>query len=374
MECTVSVGVPPMNYAHSGDVSAKEMDSGTPIDAVKRRWPTPSITKHLCVDLEAARRHLHFLDPEESRHTFQVAPDVDGAPRRIFHGPLDALAPHLVSANEAGAGVFVMVNAGDLQGRKRENVVRVRFVFVDLDGAPMPEPERHQAHGVVYSSPGRVHLYWRVTGVALEHFRPVQVGMGRFFGGDTSVCDPPRVLRLAGFLHRKRAPHRVTAWWLDHAAQPLTLADLCALFPPVGDELRKAQEAQDRLSIRPTNPPRPIRPAKAPPSFAERLLKVVERKAAGIVTTGRHELIVWTARACLDNGLSESEAEALTLRARDLLPARANGPLPDTEVVEAVAWAYANLSPGEPWGRPRPRTGASAIVPPRLAAAAARCS
>jgi hypothetical protein len=320
------------------------------------------------VDLEAAARHLRFLDPHEPRHTYQVAPDVDGAPRRVYHGPLAAVARHLIRANEAGAGVYVMANAGDLLGRKRENVTRVRFGFVDLDGGPLPEPDDHEAHAIIWTSPGKAHLYWRVDGVPVELFRPMQLGLARTFSGDESVVDPPRVLRLAGFLHRKREPFLVTAWWLDHDAPAYSLDELRRRFPLVDVEIRHAQEAARRKAEQ-ARAPRPTPSPATAATFPEKLLEVVERKAAGIMSTGRHELLTWTARTCLDNGLSRGEAERLTLQARDRLPARDRGPVPDDEVVDVVAWAYANLQPGEPWREPTPATtAASAIIPPRLAA------
>jgi hypothetical protein len=320
------------------------------------------------VDLDAAARHLRFLDPHEPRHTYQVAPDVDGAPRRIYHGPLAAVSRHLTRANEEGAGIFVMANAGDLLGRKRENVTRIRFGFVDLDGAPLPDPDDHEAHAIIWTSPRKAHLYWRVDGVPVELFRPMQLGLARTFGGDESVVDPPRVLRLAGFLHRKREPFLVTAWWLDHDAPPYSLDELRRRFPLVDVEIRHAQEAARRKAEQ-ARAPRPTPSPAAAETFPEKLLEVVERKAAGIMSTGRHELLTWTARTCLDNGLSRGEAERLTLQARDRLPARDRGPVPDDEVVDVVAWAYANLQPGEPWGKPTAApTAASAIIPPRLAA------
>ena len=319
------------------------------------------------VDLEAAARHLRFLDRHEPRHTYQVAPDVDGAPRRIYYGPLAAVARHLIRANEEGAGVFIMVNAGNLRGRKRENVTRVRFGFVDLDGAALPEPDDHEAHAIIWTSPRKAHLYWRVEGVPIELFRPMQLGLARTFGGDESVVDPPRVLRLAGFLHRKREPFLVNAWWLDHDSPAYTLDELRRRFPLVDAEIRHAVEAARRKAEQ-ARAPRPKPSPSAAATFPEKLLEVVERKAAGITTTGRHELLTWTARTCLDNGLSEREAELLTLQARDRLPARDRGPVPDDEVVDVVAWAYANLQPGEPWGKPaQAPSSAAAIIPPRLA-------
>ncbi len=81
---------------------------------------------------------------------------------------------------KAGCGVYVMVNKGDGKGRKRRNVVRVRALFIDLDGAdPTPAITALKPHIVVESSPGRYHLYWRVSDCSLEQFKPLQQAIAR---------------------------------------------------------------------------------------------------------------------------------------------------------------------------------------------------
>ena len=57
----------------------------------------------------------------------------------MLHGTIGQLALELARLNDAGAGIFVMVNVGDGRGRKTENVIRVRAVFADFDGTPLPE-------------------------------------------------------------------------------------------------------------------------------------------------------------------------------------------------------------------------------------------
>lgn len=80
---------------------------------------------------------------------------------KVLHGSLDKHTHTLESLNERGAGVFVMVNAGDLKGRKTQNVQRVRAVFVDLDGSPLAPVKEGPLvpHVLVESSPGRYHAY-----------------------------------------------------------------------------------------------------------------------------------------------------------------------------------------------------------------------
>src|SRR5208283_4699107 len=114
----------------------------------------------------------------------------------------------LTRLNGQGAGIFIMVNAGDLKGRTQENVVSVRAVFVDLDGSPL-QPVKDapfKPHIVVESSPGRYHAYWMVSDCPLEQFTLIQKALARKFNGDPKVNDLCRVLRLPGFYHRKAEP------------------------------------------------------------------------------------------------------------------------------------------------------------------------
>jgi hypothetical protein len=86
----------------------------------------------------------------------------------------------------------------------------VRAVFVDLDSAPLdpvlaadvPKP-----HIVAETSPNRWHCYWRVIeDMPLRNFAALQKGLIARFDGDKAVIDLSRVMRIPGFVHRKRDP------------------------------------------------------------------------------------------------------------------------------------------------------------------------
>ncbi|MFK2905676.1 primase C-terminal domain-containing protein [Dyella ginsengisoli] len=166
------------------------------------KWASPAI------DLETARAFLSALG---SRFTFQTLDD-SGRKRkhliRVFHGDLNKHGAALSRLNQQGAGVFVMVNAGDGTARKASNVQAIRAVFADLDGSPLAPVRATELtpHIVVESSPGRWHAYWLADGVPLEQFKPMQQAIASRFASDPTVCDLPRVMRLPGFLHNKSAP------------------------------------------------------------------------------------------------------------------------------------------------------------------------
>lgn len=167
------------------------------------------------VDLEMAARFLGLLD-NVSVFTFQTFADSDTTPAAtrpcVLHGSLDEYAEQLTNLNDRGAGIFVMVNAGDgvpkagaKTCRTTANVQRVRAVFVDLDGAPItPVLESAlQPDWVVHSSPRRWHAYWKVGDCPLDRFASIQTALAARFNGDDKVTDLPRVMRIPGFLHRK---------------------------------------------------------------------------------------------------------------------------------------------------------------------------
>jgi hypothetical protein len=144
-------------------------------------------------DLPQATRFLSCLDPD-GLFTFQTIPNSNAGPRpTVMHGSFDQHAEWLTGQNDQGAGIFVMVNAGDgvlHEGSKTcrtaANVTRIRALFVDLDGAPIgpvlgssPPPD-----WVVQSSPNRWHAYWTVDNCPLDLFGPVQSALAERFSGD----------------------------------------------------------------------------------------------------------------------------------------------------------------------------------------------
>ena len=179
-----------------------------------------------------AEDFLTLLDDSAENFTFQTfddAPAKRPGLARVLHGTIEKLGPVLTSLNDAGAGIFVMVNVGDGRGRKTENVTGVRAVFADFDGTPLPESWPLEPHIVVESSPGRFHAYWIASGVELGEFKRLQEAIAARFGSDPSVNDLPRVMRLPGFIHRKGVPFR-SRIVRECPAQPYMRDQLVAAF------------------------------------------------------------------------------------------------------------------------------------------------
>jgi len=162
------------------------------------------------MNLDEAARFLGVLAPRGpiTYQTFDDGPNDQSRLARKCHGPLSAQAADLCAKNDSGAGVFVMVNQGNGKGRAAKDVVRVRAVFVDLDGAPLEPVLRGPLPPsiTVETSPSRFHAYWLTEDVSLADFKAIQKSLAERFKGDPTVNDLCRVMRLPGFIHRKAAP------------------------------------------------------------------------------------------------------------------------------------------------------------------------
>ena len=170
---------------------------------------------------EEAEVFLEALAGKDAQFTFQTFDDVevwDEAKQkavkrmdknlvRVLHGTLNEHKHALAALNKRGAGVFVAINKTNLEGIKQENILKVRALFVDLDGSPIQPindlPEDLQPHIIIESSPNRWHAYWLVNNCELEQFKQLQQDLAAKFNGDKAVNDLPRVMRLAGFSHNK---------------------------------------------------------------------------------------------------------------------------------------------------------------------------
>jgi putative DNA primase/helicase len=279
----------------------------------RNKTPHKSVTNMaLEPDLQQTQDFLTLLANGEPV-TFQTFDDGESKnPKlaRILHGTLEQHASTLTALNAQGAGVFVMVNRGDLQGRKKENVSAVRALFVDLDGAPL-EPIKQaslEPHIVVESSDERFHAYWLVNDCELAQFTPLQAALAAKFDGDIKVKDLPRVMRLPGFWHRKGEPFQ-TKVMQTKSVQPYATAKIIS---DLGLQL---------------TPPSEKRQANAPVG-----------KVNGLQTGSRDDGIFRYACSLRGKGMTMDEAQVLVLT----MAANSHPPFPETEALKCLssAWKY----------------------------------
>jgi hypothetical protein len=181
--------------------------------SIDRTTPLPRMTMEAIMSRNfEAERFLKLLDSNATAFEFRTIDDDrerdDKSLTQTFYGTLAQHAGELQRLNSKGAGVFVTINETNGKGRKTEDIIRVRAVFADLDGAPLEpvQQNRQPPHIIVQSSPGRFHPYWLVDHIPLEDFSAVQKAIIEQFDSDDTIHDLPRIMRVPGFFHRKREP------------------------------------------------------------------------------------------------------------------------------------------------------------------------
>jgi hypothetical protein len=141
---------------------------------------------------------------------WRATPPDERAPMRFnFRGKPSVLFPRLRKRNGEGWAIYYSVNRTDGEGRKRANMIAARALAIDLDGAPLPTEWRIPPHLILESSPGKFQCLWAINETTdFDAHRGMMLRLAAFYGGDRSVADVTRVLRLPGFLHQKRKPFR----------------------------------------------------------------------------------------------------------------------------------------------------------------------
>jgi hypothetical protein len=158
--------------------------------------PQPGAVKP---DFGNAAQHIELLTGSaETSICFRViAPD--GTARNI-NGTLAELWPELERLNLAGWQVYFVVNEG---GHNASEITRVRSLFIDMDGAPVPEQWHVEPDFLVRRDETHWHAYWRVNDMPVAAFTGAQKRLIAHYGSDPGIHDLPRILRLAGSIHVK---------------------------------------------------------------------------------------------------------------------------------------------------------------------------
>lgn len=119
-------------------------------------------------------------------------------------------------SQDAGAGVFFSVNGTDGKGARSYNINRVRTYYVDVDALEDKGPTLERMitaplkPSAIVETKNGVHAYWYAkhqTPVDHAGYQRVQKGLIKYFGGDKSVKDIARVLRVPGTYHLKDPEH-----------------------------------------------------------------------------------------------------------------------------------------------------------------------
>ena len=116
--------------------------------------------------------------------------------------------------NAHGWNVYVGVNAyRPGRSRAREAVAHVRHLFLeeDLDGPGLlatlsTRPDLPPPSYVLHSSPGRLHVLWRVRDIAPSRVEQLQKELARELLTDRAATSCTQTTRLPGLFNHKRRP------------------------------------------------------------------------------------------------------------------------------------------------------------------------
>lgn len=294
-------------------------------------------TKPVYLDHDTVRAALSFAqvlhaDKEATYLTLPEAPGAAGRPV-TFHGALEEGLGELNVLNRAGHGIFITVNDLDPQhpfSRTSSNVTRVRSLFVDLDGAPLPTDWSLVPHLTVETSPGRYQVYWVTEGVPLDRFSELQLALAALFDGDPAVKDLARVMRVPGFVHWKREPFRSRLLRADDRPA-YTLDEMLDSIVGLAEELEKRHRTPI-VTMVPRNAKERERLRRYAAAVFEGEVEAVRVAPQG----GRHDRLVRAARRLgqfVGSGALEEAAVERALRTAAL-----GAGLERREIDGAVAW------------------------------------
>jgi hypothetical protein len=242
-----------------------------------------------------------MLDPSGRGFVFQVFDDSSdkdaGLARKVF-GPTETALPILYQLHaEKRVGVYITVNETNCQGRTKKDIVRVRAVFREADNPDLP-PTPVVPTIVVETSPGHRHEYflvsdyWPTDEQGRADFLSVMERMIETYGSDPNAKDISRVLRLPGFLHRKRnPPYLVRVCQVHPQLRRYSRKEILTAFPPLAKKERaySGQIIQSDLS-------------GAEPSSGSPRNKVIGILSA-VAQAGegnRNSIVFWAANRILD--------------------------------------------------------------------------
>ncbi len=146
---------------------------------------------------------------------FRIIHDKEkGAQAHILRGTLTDKWEELCKYNNSGYGIFCNINAMDGNGWETINVSYIRTHVVDLDDPFTSHAGYQQALAgilkpvfTIQTSPGKYHIYWPVVPYAGNEFYTLhQRKLAQAYGGDRSIIDAARVMRVPGFYHLKKEP------------------------------------------------------------------------------------------------------------------------------------------------------------------------
>lgn len=203
------------------------------------------------VDVQAPVQFLRTaFDPEDWVALLLKRYDTADVAQRV--GPVAMFQRPRVQAwlrmmNARRFNVYVSVNAirSGLRTRTRDAIGAVRHVFIDADeNGPgvvdriATRPDLPSPSYVLHSSPGRVHILWRVRGFTHLTVEHLQRHLADELGADLAATPCTQTTRIPGFLNHKYAPAM---------SVPVTYTETSRVYTP--DDFPRSDETPERPPV-----------------------------------------------------------------------------------------------------------------------------
>lgn len=160
-----------------------------------------------------------------------------------WHRAVDipSLYDALTKDNQAGWNIYAGANPRPAYGARGDDCIRIAHsVFIDLDDVDAltlltswPERFKLPMPSLCIDSGHGLHAYWPLTNAVtdLAAWRELQRDLAHTTGGDPTIHNFERIMRLPGFLNVKREPH-VPCRIIDSTGEIFDYAELRASVPP----------------------------------------------------------------------------------------------------------------------------------------------
>ncbi|MGE5612377.1 MAG: DUF3987 domain-containing protein [Bacillota bacterium] len=213
-----------------------------------------------------------------------------------------ALVDHiqnLIDLNQAGMNIYIGANPRSRPGGTTEDVALARCLFIDLDHIGIEDAiEQIVSSGLpwpptaIVSSGHGVHAYWRLREPLMDFrlWRAAQKQLIARLSSDPAIHDPPRIMRLPGFVNHK---------------PPEAICEIVY----TGGERYTLDQIIGRGKLEQSAPLPTASPATGPANGQEQACAHWLSRAVAQSTSGkRNETGLWLACQLRDAGIAEAQA------------------------------------------------------------------